>query len=143
MEKSRLRRYLEKIEHIEERLDDIKTWLGEVEDIREVEKKTKLAVYKAMQEIVEASMDIAAMILKDEGKLPKDDYTNEGGLFESNVIDISTKEALNEGNGLRNRLVHEYNRLSDAVALESIQCLLVQMANFLVAVKIWMKSGIR
>jgi len=74
MEKSRLRRYLEKIEHIEERLDDIKTWLGEVEDIREVEKKTKLAVYKAMQEVVEASMDIAAMILKDEGKQPKDDF---------------------------------------------------------------------
>jgi len=28
-----------------------------------------------MQEVVEASTDIVAMILKDEGKLPKDDYT--------------------------------------------------------------------
>lgn len=31
---------------------------------------------------VEASMDIAARILKGEGKLPKDDYTNVEGLFE-------------------------------------------------------------
>jgi uncharacterized protein YutE (UPF0331/DUF86 family) len=32
--------------------------LGEEEDVKEVEKKTRLAVYKAMQEAVEASMDI-------------------------------------------------------------------------------------
>ena len=143
MDKSRLKRYLEKIEHIEERVGDIKTWLVEEEDVKEVEKKTRLAVYKAMQEAVEASMDIVAMILKDEGKLPKDDYTNVEEIFELEVIDKSTKEALNEANGLRNRLVHEYNMLSDDVALESIQCLLVPLDNFLEAVKRWMKRNIR
>ncbi|MGB7532565.1 MAG: hypothetical protein WA977_06260 [Halobacteriota archaeon] len=40
MDKSRLQRYIEKIEHIEERVEDIKTWLGEEEDVKEVEKKT-------------------------------------------------------------------------------------------------------
>jgi len=59
MDKSRLRRYLEKIEHIGERIEDIKTWLGEEE---EVGKKTRLAVYKAMQEAIEAAMDMVAMI---------------------------------------------------------------------------------
>jgi len=49
------------------------------------------------------------------------------------------KEALNEANGLRNRLVHEYNRLSDDEALESIQCLLVPPGNFLEVVKRRMK----
>jgi hypothetical protein len=42
MDKSRLQRYIEKMGHIEERVADIKTWLGEVEDVKEVEKKTRL-----------------------------------------------------------------------------------------------------
>jgi len=143
MDKPRLQRYLEKIEHIEERVGDIRTWLSEEEDgdAKGVDKKTRLAVYKAMQEAVEATMDIVAMILKDEGKLPKDDYTNVERIYELEVIDRSTKEALNEANGLRNRLVHEYNRLSDDVALESIQCLLVPLDNFLEVVKRWMKRA--
>ncbi len=141
MDKSRLQRYLEKIEHIEERVGDIKTWLVEEEDVKEVEKKTRLAVYKAMQEASEASMDIVAMILKDEGKLPKDDYTNVEEIFELEVVDKSIKEALNEANGLRNRLVHEYNMLSDDVALESIQCLLEPLDNFLEAAKRWMRRN--
>lgn len=106
-----------------------------------MEKKTRLAVYKAMQEAAEAAMDIVAMILKDEGKLPKDDYTNVEEIFELEVIDKSTKEALNEANGLRNRLVHEYNMLSDDVALESIQCLLEPLDTFLEAVKRWMRRN--
>ena len=143
MDKSRLHRYIEKIEHIEERVDDIKTWLYEVEEVKAVEKKTRLAVYKAMQEVVEASMDIVAMILKDEGKLPKDDYTNVEVLLELKVIDKSTKDALNEANGLRNRLVHEYNRLSDDMALESIRFLLVPMDNFIEIVKKWLRKDIK
>jgi len=141
MDSERLRRYIDKIEHIEERIEDIRTWLNEREDIREMDKKTHLAVYKAMQEVVEASTDIVAMILKDEGKLPKDDYTNIEKLFELNIIDRSVKEALNEADGLRNRLVHEYNELNDEIALESIQSLLVQIEEFVeAAVKKWLKE---
>lgn len=141
MDSERLRRYIDKIEHIEERIEDIRTWLNESEDIREMDKKTRLAVYKAMQEVVEASTDIVAMILKDEGKLPKDDYTNIEKIFELNIIDRSVKEALNEADGLRNRLVHEYNELNDEIALESIQSLLVQIEEFVeAAVKKWLKE---
>jgi len=75
MDSERLRRYIDKIEHIEERIGDIRAWLCEIEDVRGIDKKTRLAVYKAVQEVVEASTDVVAMILKDEGKLPKDDYS--------------------------------------------------------------------
>ncbi len=40
------------------------------------DEKTKLACYKALQEIIEACMDIVAMIVKDINEIPKDDYTN-------------------------------------------------------------------
>lgn len=140
MDTKRIRRYLDKIDHINERIEDINTWLGELTDIIDIDKKTRLAVYKAMQEAVEASTDVAAMILKDEGKLPKDDYSNIESLFELKVIDKKLKDALNEANGLRNRLVHEYNRLNDEVALESIQYLLVPIENFVEAVQKWMRT---
>ena len=39
--------------------------------------KTKLATYKAFQEIVEACMDIVAMMCKDSKIPPQDDYTNQ------------------------------------------------------------------
>lgn len=140
MDSERLRRYIDKIEHIEERIGDIRAWLCEIEDVRGIDKKTRLAVYKAMQEVVEASTDIVAMILKDEGKLPKDDYTNIEKIFALNIIDKSLKEALNEADGLRNRLVHEYNELNDEIALESIQCLLEPIENFIEVVKKWMRN---
>ncbi|MFQ6119798.1 MAG: HepT-like ribonuclease domain-containing protein [Methanosarcinales archaeon] len=47
---------------------------------------------------------------------------------------------MNEANGLRNRLVHEYNRLNDEVALEAIQYLLEPIENFVEAVQKWMKT---
>ncbi len=141
MDSERLRRYIDKIEHIEERMADIRTWLNEIEDISEMDKKTRLAVYKAMQEVVEASTDVVAMILKDEGKLPKDDYTNIEKMFGLDIIDNRVKEALNEADGLRNRLVHEYNELNDEIALESIQELLMPIEEFIEAVKKWMRKS--
>ena len=36
--------------------------------------KTILAVFKAFQEIVEATMDIIAMYLRDQGMAARDDY---------------------------------------------------------------------
>ncbi len=44
-----------------------------------------------MQEVVEGSGDVVAMVLKDEGKLPKDDYTNIEKIFELEVIDKNLK----------------------------------------------------
>ena len=35
---------------------------------------TQLATYKAFQEITEACLDIVAMICKDSGGIPRDDY---------------------------------------------------------------------
>lgn len=139
MERERLRRYIDKLGHIEERIEDIRSWLAEFEEYSALDRKTRLAVYKAMQEAVEAATDIAAMILKDEGKLPQDDYTNIAQLGTLGIIDDQLKAALNEAGGLRNRLVHGYNGVNDALALESIQDLLSPLGRFVSRVKEWVK----
>ena len=104
MDKNRITRYVHKIRLIEERIADIKS----CEDDFSIDKRSRLAIYKSMQEIVETSMDILAMRLKDSKKLPMDDYTNIDTAYESGIIDERIRRALKEANGLRNRLVHEY-----------------------------------
>ncbi len=97
-----------------ERISDINEWIGDAPR----EKKARLAVYKAAQEMVEAVCDIIAMSLKDEKHIPKDDYTNIerwGEIFMKSEIADCIKTA----NGLRYRLVHHYNGINDKLALES------------------------
>ncbi len=72
MDERRIARYVDKLNHLEERLGDILEWIDEAPD----DKKSRLAVYKAAQEAVEAVCDVIAMFLKDSGIPPKDDYTN-------------------------------------------------------------------
>lgn len=115
-------RYLDKLAHIDKRISNIESWLS-----TSYEERTRLAIYKAFQEIVEALFDIISMKLVELKIPPKDDYTNimimeERALFNKTISDI-----LKKANGLRNRLVHRYNTLSDEIALESIRILLPEI----------------
>jgi len=134
----RLKRYREKIIHIEGRTSLINEWVSNYSDEDFIsDEKTKLAVYKAFQEIVESAMDIIAMICKDAGVPPKDDYTNIETLKELGVINADLMERLVEANGLRNRLVHHYNKLDDRIAFESIKELLDDLLIFVEVVEGW------
>lgn len=134
MDEKRVARYLDKFGHIEERIDDIMNWIGEAG----VDKKTRLAVYKAAQEAVEAVCDLVAMFLKDSGHPPKDDYTNIQKWGE--MMDKSLSECLKAANGLRNRLVHHYNGLDDRLALNSIMDIIPCLQEFVKVMNSWLKK---
>ncbi len=135
MEESRKKRYIEKIKRIEKRISDFRSW----KESFFFDEKTKLACYKAVQEIIEASMDLVSMILKDEKEIPKDDYTNITLLEKENIISHHLALALKELNGLKNRILHEYNGLNDETAFVSIEELLPKVEEFLEVVKKWLK----
>lgn len=136
MREERFKRYLEKIKKIQKRLGEIHKWSS---DFLKKE-KDKLAVYKAFQEISEAIMDIVAMMLKDEELIPKDDYQNIKKLKGQGIINEEVKEALIEVNGLRNRIVHEYNGLDHKIALDSMKSFKDPTKDFLKEVKRWLKK---
>lgn len=138
MKIERMKRYRDKINVIIERCENISEWIGgyEAEDFIRDE-KTKLAVYKAFQEIVESCMDIIAMACKDEKMVPKDDYTNIENL---RFIDDRIKGVLIEANGLRNRLVHHYNHLEDFIAFVSMEELLPKVDEFVEVIEQWMQK---
>lgn len=62
MDTSRAKRYKDKINIIIKRCGQIEEWQQELDLPKASEnEKTKLAIYKAFQEVVEASMDVVAM----------------------------------------------------------------------------------
>ncbi|KAF5414533.1 MAG: hypothetical protein C5S49_06905 [Candidatus Methanogaster sp.] len=136
MNEKRIARYVSKIQLIEERIGDIQSWECDFT----TDKRSRLAVYKAMQEIVEASMDVLAMRLKDSEKLPMDDYTNIDRAYKAGIIDERIKYALEEANGLRNRLVHGYNGINETVALESMKVLFPLIEAYIERMRQWLKE---
>ena len=132
---SRLNRYFDKLNHAEHRTKNIEEW-SKFPDLIDDE-RTLLAIYKAGQEVIESIMDLLAMMLKDLDKSPKDDYSNIKHAFEERLITSSERDLLRESNGLRNRLIHDYNGISDELALEALERLLPGMKGFLKKVRDW------
>lgn len=135
MDTSRVKRYKDKINIIIKRCGQIEEWQQELDLPKASEnEKTKLAIYKAFQEVVEASMDVVAMMLKDSRIGPKDDYSN----IDLLELNADMKAILAQANGLRNRLVHRYNHTDDLIAMESMNKLLPGMQSFVEDVEQWM-----
>ena len=143
MDIERISRYKDKLNIISERKQDIEEWVSGYDSSDFIEdKKTRLAVYKSFQELVEASFDIAAMACKDLKIIPKDDYTNIDLLFEKKFINSNLKNSLSESNGLRNRLVHRYNGLDDSLAFDSIMEHLTSILDFSEVIEKWLRSNL-
>jgi len=139
MDEDRVRRYWDKINLVLKRSDEICTWTAiQPKDFIQDE-KTKLATYKAFQEIVEACMDIIAMMCKDSKIPPRDDYTNIG-LLKDRIPFEDMEQTLIEANGLINRLVHRYNSTDDLLAFESIREIVPRISKVIEGVKEWIRQ---
>ena len=73
----RASRYKDKLDLLFKRAGQAEKWLADAsgQDFLQDE-KTMLASYRAFQEAVEASQDLVAMMCKDTGIRPQDDYSN-------------------------------------------------------------------
>jgi uncharacterized protein YutE (UPF0331/DUF86 family) len=142
MQIDRIKRYREKLDLILRRTEQINEWTANY-DVKKfaMDEKTKLAVYKALQESIEASMDIVAMLCKDSKIIPNDDYTNIDQLQERGLIDTKLRDGLAEANGLRNRLVHRYNKIDDMIVFNSINKFSKLFKNFAKAVEQWLREN--
>ncbi len=68
-------------------------------------------------------MNITAMILKDSKKIPED-----------------IKKVLQELTGLRDKVIHEYNRVDDKILLESTESVLLYVLDFVELVEKWIEK---
>jgi uncharacterized protein YutE (UPF0331/DUF86 family) len=137
MKPERAGRYRDKLDLIILRAGQAQSWLEEEgPDDFLADDKTKLATYKAFQEAVEASMDVVAMMCKDLGSTPQDDY---GNLDRLEALGDASRAALKEANGLRNHLVHRYNKRDDLLAWQSMTDLLPGIFAFAKEVAAWLE----
>ncbi len=112
MDEGRLARYREKMEYV----------IEELNSIREPKSQLELSgVFYNLITSIEASMDLIAMLLRDLGERIEDDYSNVDKLVDLGIIDESLGERLKRCNGLRNWLVHRYNRVDADLVLDSVE----------------------
>lgn len=110
----RRQRYLEKLERFEEEYEFIKN--HEMRD-----EVTQRALLYSLQLCVDIAMDIVAMLVKDLGMMVEDDYTNIERLRKDGIISEADANLLRTYNGLRNAIVHKYDRLNLDIVNEGLQ----------------------
>ena len=140
MDKRRLRQYIRKIQLIKENINDIALWSADY-TIKEIlqDKKTRYAIYKAYQEVVEAFMDLIAMVVKDLGLLPEDDFTNIQKVIERRILTDDLGNILELSNNTRNWIIHRYNKLNDEQILRRIFNTLKRFPEIIMAIEEWIK----
>ncbi len=106
-------RYLKKIETFEKEREFIKNHT--IED-----NTTERAMLYSLHICVEVTMDILAMKIKDMGLVVEDDYTNIEKLINENFIKEEQGELLKQFNGIRNAIVHKYDKLNMGIIEEAI-----------------------
>jgi uncharacterized protein YutE (UPF0331/DUF86 family) len=110
----RKKRYLEKLEKFEEEFYFIKE--HKIED-----EITKRALLYSLQLCVDIAMDVVAMLVKDVGLNVEDDYTNIEKLLNNDIIIKDEETILKQYNGVRNAIVHKYDKLNLDIVEEGLK----------------------
>ena len=79
------------------------------------------ATERLLQELIEAAIDINTHIIVDSGYAPPDDYYQSFiRAGELGILSPGLAEKLAPSAGLRNRLVHEYDRIDHSIILKAV-----------------------
>lgn len=106
-------RYLSKLERFFEEEEFISA--HRVED-----EVTERALLHSLEIAVEVSMDVIAMKIRDMGLKVDDDATNIEKITGEGIISKSEADFLRQMNGVRNFIVHRYNKLDMDIVNEAL-----------------------
>jgi len=120
---------IDKITHLPEVIDENKFFLD--------------ALFYRLQISIDASMDIVAMLCKDLGITVQDDYSN---LDELEKISLFTPGLINnlcKWNGLRNVLVHKYNKIEEDIIFQNKVSVVETLLAFIKEVEVIINEKIK
>ena len=89
------------------------------------------ALFYRLQVSIDTSMDIVAMLCKDFGITVHDDYANIQELEKKNLISTKISENLCKLNGLRNVIVHKYNKIEEDLIVQEKDLIVSDLNAFL------------
>lgn len=113
MDNKRKARYRDKINFITEKIGTLPKTNFDNDIVKDA------AFYK-IQTAIECVTDIAAMLVRDMGKDVGDDYHNLEVLKNAGLIDEEMHDKLRKLNGMRNIIVHRYNKIEEDLIFNSI-----------------------
>jgi uncharacterized protein YutE (UPF0331/DUF86 family) len=130
-------RILQKIEVLIDRIEFIECHLSDTVMSDRILRK---ALYKELQEAVEAVTDICALIRRMFHSSAQDDYTNLDYLVTEGVIDPETGKDMKSANGLGDHLVYEYDSINDSIAYTAMKRLMPRLRRFSEEVLVWLAA---
>ena len=133
----------DKIEEIEIYVSELEGFMPEdfQEYLRDV--KTKAACERYFERIIEAAVDLAFLIIKDDRfKTPEDDKEAFDILSKENIITADLSGRLKDAKGMRNIIAHQYGVVDDEIVFRAITEELVRdVKEFLGKIKKHIKQG--
>ena len=144
MEEERIKRYNDKLEYLNQTIENLNDWTENIdpkEFIERLELQKQYGIYHAYQIGIEIITDLISMIVKDVKLIPKDDYSNINIIKNKKIVNADLAAKLREANGLRNRIVHDYNGLDNEIAYNRLKNLLKYFQVFKVEAKEWLKKN--
>lgn len=144
MEEERIKRYSGKLEYLNQTIEHLKDWTKNIDskEFRDrLELQKQYGIYHAFQIGIDIITDLVAMIVKDLKLIPKDDCSNINIIKNKKIVNVDLAAKLREANGLRNRIVHDYNGLDNEIAYNGLKNLLKYFQEFKVKAKEWLKKN--
>lgn len=120
---SRALQYRRKIDYVASTLGDLPSNLDDKHQFQ--------ALLYCLHTSIEALIDIVAMMVKDLGLEVGDDYSNIESLESVNAIERGTADFLRKLNGLRNAIVHKYNKFDEDIIRKELDEVLRGVFSFL------------
>lgn len=115
------KRIKDKIKEIEEFLDQLKYIIPASFNEYQSNIEKKAACERYVEKIVEATVDLAFLIIKlKKLKIPEDDIDAFNILSNNKIIDENLSKKLKMAKGMRNIIAHEYGKIDDRVVFEAI-----------------------
>ena len=98
--------------------------------------RTQYAIERVIQLIIDLALDINNIILSFMDRPPASDYFNSFiDVAECGVIDMDFAVGIAPSSGLRNRLVHEYEKINDEIVYSSIDQVIKMYTEYMVYIK--------
>jgi len=121
------------------KLDRLKDYLSELETFASLSFEeyqslihNRRSVERLIQLLVECASDVNAHILAKKAKIVVEDYRSSFLLMgQKGYLNSELAAGLSKAAGMRNRLVHEYERIDDRIVFQSIPVALVSFKQYM------------
>lgn len=118
----KMSRINDKIEETEEYLEELSGIVPEDFEEYTSNKEKKAACERYFEKIVEAIVDLSFLIIKNNNlKIPEDEEGVFKVLSNEEVISERLSEKLKDAKGMRNFIIHQYEKIDDEIVFESLK----------------------